>query len=503
MARVLAWSDGVPDSDLELLPDGLGDEPGASVKTSTLQMRGYRITWWKITPGLRRTPGTVGPKGLGTEGNAMTNGRTKRRHATPARWPLLCAAIALALGAPGLSARAAGTVTVGVLLPLTGNFANNGQQALAGIKIYLDRVHGMAGDTKINLVVEDEQGKPDVAVEKARELVERDGAQVLTGVVSSGVALAVNDFSRQNKVPLVLSGDAGADELTMPGPLVNPYLVRTSQNGRILSAVPADWAYKKMGWRKVALIASDYAGGVDIMHGFAQTFCTLGGTVVQVQWPPINTADYAPYLTNLDRNVDAVAVFTPGADGLRFGRQYAEFGLKGKLPVVDISATIVYPPNLPQIGDAVDGMYSSLFYADALKTPANESFVKEFEARMHEVPSNEGPNGFVGIEAIVDAVKAVNGDLGDKAKFVSALRSVRFDSPKGEISLDKYGQVVESMYIRKVEKEGSQYVNVPVATYSHIDQFWPFTEAQFQSFKYTYSQAKGFLTDCSQVLAKK
>jgi branched-chain amino acid transport system substrate-binding protein len=403
----------------------------------------------------------------------------------------------------GVSARAADTVKIGVLVPLTGNFATLGQQTLTGIKMYLDQVHAVAGDTKLELLVEDEQGKPDIAVSKARELVERDGAQVLMGVVSSGVALAVNDYSRQHQVPIVMSGDAGADELTMPGPLLNPYLVRTSQNGRELSAVPADWAYKKMGWRKVALIGSDYAGGLDVIHAFAQSFCKLGGTVSQVQWPPVGTADFEPYLTNLDRAVDAVVVFTPGADGLRIGRQYSEFGLKGKLPVLDLSATITYPTNLTQLGDAVDGFYSSLFYASALKTPENERFVKEFEARMHQLPSNEGPNGYVGAEAIVDAVKAVHGDLSDKMKFMAALRAVHFNSPKGPIALDKYGMVIQSMYVRKVEKVDGRYDNIPIATYDHVDQFWPFTEAQFESFKYSYTQAKGFLTDCTKVLAQK
>jgi branched-chain amino acid transport system substrate-binding protein len=410
-------------------------------------------------------------------------------------------AVALTLGGTGIPAQAAGTVKVGVLLPLSGNFAANGQQALTGIKMYLDEIHSMAGDTKLDVIVEDEEGKPDVGVTKARKLVERDGAQVLTGVVSSGVALAVNAFTRQSKVPLVLSGDAGADELTMPGPLLNDYLVRTSQDSRTPAAVAADWAYKTKGWRKVTLMGSDYAGGVGVIFAFARSFCRLGGTIDQVQWPPLSTADYGPYLTNLERKADAVVVFTPGAAGLRFGRQYSEFGLK--LPVMDIYGTIVYPPNLPQLGDATLGMYSSLFYAAALKTPENERFVKEFKKRMNSPPANEGPNGWVGAHAIADAVKTVHGDLSDTMKFMAALKAVKFDSPKGEISLDKYGQVIQSMYIRQVKKVDGQYENVPIATYHKIDQFWPFTEAEFEAFKYTYKQVKGSLTDCATLLAKK
>ncbi len=416
---------------------------------------------------------------------------------------LALAALALTLGAPDRAALAADSVKVGVLLPLSGNFASNGQQALTGLKMYFDEIGNAAGGHKIDLIVEDSQGKPDVAVTKAHKLVERDGAQILTGVVSSGVALAVNDFSRENKVPLVLSGDAGADELTMPGPLANPYLVRTSQNGRTVSAAAADWAYKKKGWRKVTVMGSDYAGGVDTIHGFAQSFCKLGGQIVQEQWPPVGTSDFGPYLTNIDRKADGLVTFNPGADGLRLGQQYSEFGLKGKLQVLDIYGTIVYEPNLPQLGDGTLGIYSSLFYSPMIKTPENERFVAEFKKRMNILPANEGPNGYVGAHAIADAIKAVNGDLSDKMKFIAALKAVKFSSPKGDIALDKYGMVIQSMYIREVQKVDGQLANVPIATYTDVDQFWPLTEAEFLSYKYGYKELKGSLTDCAKVLAKK
>jgi branched-chain amino acid transport system substrate-binding protein len=411
-------------------------------------------------------------------------------------------AAAFVFGAAHLAVGAIEPIRIGILLPLSGNFTENGQQTLTGLKMYFDSVGNKAADRPLDLLIEDTQGKPDVAVTKARKLVQGEGVQVLTGVVTSGVAIAINDFSRDNKEPLVLSGDAGADELTMPGPLANPYLVRTSQNGRMVSAVGADWAYKK-GWRQVAMIGSDYAGGVDVNFAFAQAFCRLGGKVIQAEWPPVGTPDFGPYLTNLDRSADAVVTFEPGADGLRLARQYAEFGLHGKLPVLDLYAGLVYEPNLPQLGDATLGIYSALFYSPMLKTPQNERFVAEFRRRMHALPSNEGPNGWVGARALVDAITAVHGDLTDKMKFMAALRAVKFDSPKGPISLDQYGQVIQSMYIRRVEMVNGEAANVPIATYKNIDQFWPYSEAQFTAFRYTYKDSKNSLTDCARLLAKK
>lgn len=413
------------------------------------------------------------------------------------------AGAAVGLGAPVFRALAAEPITIGILLPLSGIFAAPGQMALKGLKLSFDEIGSRAGDRSLSLVIEDEEGKPDVAVSKARKLVERDGAQVLTGIISSGVALAVSDYSKSAKVPLVLSGDAADDQLTMPGAHANPYLVRVSENNRSPAAVAADWAYKRKGWRKVTLVGSDYDAGVNILFAFARAFSRLGGTVLQVQYPPLSTADYGPYLTNLDRSADAMVNFTPGAAGLRLGRQYGEFGLHGKLPALDLFGTLTYEPYLPQLGDAVLGVYSTLIYSPLLKTPLNERFVAAFKKRFGGMPTNEGPSGWVGARAIAKAIAAVHGDLADKMKFMAALKAVEFDSPKGPISLDKYGMVVQSFYVREVEKVHGQLANVPIATYPHIDQFWPYTEVEFQSFKHSYHDSKNKLTDRAWLLAKK
>ena len=145
------------------------------------------------------------------------------------------------------------------------------------------------------------------------------------------------------------------------------------------------------------------------------------------------------------------------------------------------TAGSVFESNLSQLGDATLGMYSSLLYTPMIKTPENEAFVAEFQKRMHSLPANEGPNGYVGAHAIVDAIDALHGDISDKMKFLAALRAVKFDSPKGPISLDKYGQVIQTMYIRKVEMVNGQPQNVPIASYPNVDQFWPFTEADLES----------------------
>jgi branched-chain amino acid transport system substrate-binding protein len=426
-------------------------------------------------------------------------GRSMRRRAIASA--LTCAA-PLALVSSASLAQQAPPLKIGVILPLSGNFTPAGEDALTGLRIYFDQINNEVAGRKIQLIVEDEQGRPDVALTKARKLVESDKVQILTGFVSSAVALAVNDYARDKKIPFVISADGGANELTTPGPLSNPYLVRTSQNGRTPSAAAAEFVFKQ-GWRKVAAITSDYAGGFDTIGGFAQAFCKLGGTITQEQYPPLSINDYGPYVTNIKRDVDAVVTFLPGANGLKFANQFIELGVKDKLPLMDIFGQIAYEPYLPQLGDSGVGIYSVLHYTPMIKTPENERFVKEYVARAKRLPSDNGPDSWVGAKAIAEAAKLVDGKVEDADKFIAAFKTLKFDSPKGPIAFDKFGQVIQSMYIRKVEKVGSDYVNTPVQVFNNVDQFWPFSLEEFESYKYRYVDLKGSMTDCKKVLEKK
>ncbi len=408
----------------------------------------------------------------------------------------------LALVSGAAYAQAKPPIKIGLIVPTSGGFASNGEEVIVGMKMYLDSVGYEVAGRKIELIIEDEQGRPDVGLTKAQKLVERDKVQMIAGIVNSAVALAINEYSREKKVPFIINGDAGANELTMPGPLANPYLVRYSQNGRTPSAAAADFMFKK-GFKKVALVTADYVGGFDTIGGFASAFCKLGGTITQEQYPPLSTNDYGPYITNLDRNVDAVVTYLAGGGGLRFAKQFVELGLKGKLPLMDIYGQVVYEPNLPQLGEAALGIFSTLHYSPMIKSPENDAFVKEYVARTKHLPSDNGPDGWVGAKAIVEAAKAIDGNVEDTQKFLAALKAVKFDSAKGPISLDKYGQVIQSIYVREVQKVGDGYANVPIAVYSNVDQFWPMTLEEFESYKYRYVDLKGSLTNCAKVLEKK
>ncbi len=390
-------------------------------------------------------------------------------------------------------------VKIGMLVPLTGVFTRNGREAVDGTRLYFDEIGWKVNGRPIELLVEDSEGKPDVGLTKARKLVERDGVHMLKGIVSSAVGLAVAGYAKEKKIPVVVSADFGVSSLTVPGPLLNPYIFRWSQSGTGPGHAAADWAYKVARWRKVVAIGSDYVGGLEVNGSFARVFCSLGGRVVQELWAPVGTPDFAPYITQIDRSADAVIVFAVGADGLRFGRQYPEYGIT--LPLMDLYAQITDEANLAQFGDASLGWYSAIHYTALIDTPENRRFVAAWEKRYHRVPFDNAADGYVGAKAIVEAVKAVNGKVEDKDAFMTAMRKLEFDSPKGLVRLDQFQNIVQPQYIRKVERAGAALVNTPVKIYPNVSQFWTWTPEEFLKYP-AWAEFKGKMTDCGKVLGR-
>lgn len=413
---------------------------------------------------------------------------------------LVAAGLLVALFGPKVGgAQTAAPVKIGMLVPLTGVFTRNGREALDGARMYLDEIGWKAHGRTLELLVEDTEGKPDVGLTKARKLVERDRVHMLKGIVSSAVGLAVAGYAKDQKIPVIVSADFGVSSLTVPGPLLNPYIFRWSQSGTGPGMAAADWAYKVAGWRKVVSIGSDYVGGLEVNGSFARVFCSLGGRVVQEIWPPLGTPDFAPYLTQIDRSADAVIEFTPGADALRFGRQYLEYGIK--LPLMDVYAQATDEANLTQFGDGAVGWHSTIHYTAAIDTPENKRFVPAWEKKHRRIPFDNAADGYVGAKAIVEAMKVVGGKVEDKDAFMAAMRKAEFDSPKGVVKLDHFQNVVQPQYVRKVERVGNTLVNVPIKTYPNFSQFGPWTPEEFMKYP-AWADFKGKMTDCSKVLGK-
>ncbi|MBI1894207.1 MAG: ABC transporter substrate-binding protein, partial [Candidatus Rokubacteria bacterium] len=189
-------------------------------------------------------------------------------------------------------------------------------------------------------------------------------------------------------------------------------------------------------------------------------------------YPPLATPDYGPFLSQLDPSqTDAVYAWVAGADAVRLVKQYAEFGLKDRLPLYGY-ATLTDDVILPAIGDAALGLLTIGAYTSQLQTPANVKFVREYEAAHGILPSRYSATGYIGAQLIGKAVQLLRGDLKNRGAVVRALKEAagQIESPRGPVQLDKYGQVIPTLYMTRTERKGQRLVNVVVDEIPNVTQ---------------------------------
>ncbi|HEV8441313.1 MAG TPA: ABC transporter substrate-binding protein [Methylomirabilota bacterium] len=387
---------------------------------------------------------------------------------------LIAVASLVTLGVLGPTAAGAqapaptGPITIGVLAPLTGPFASYAQDIVDGARLYADEVSGQMSRRRIELVVEDYQVKPDVALTKIRKLAERDRAHVVVGIVLSAAAIAVKDYVNTQKVPLLISGFAVAEGLTLQP---SPYVFRLTYSASMTGAPAGQWAYRNLKARRAAIIASDSVGPLEIIMSWARAFEEAGGKVVQEIYAPLGTADFAPYVTQLRQDVDVIGVQTVGADGVRFVRQFQEYGLKGKIPLVDAAVGFTDISLLAGAGEAAVGAYNSQPYQYTLDTPKNKKFVQAFRAKYRRDPGAPAEFTYVAMAAIDQAVKATGGNIEDQSRFLEALRKTDLEAPQGRVRFDHFQNVITDIHISRIDKVGGQIVPVVVETIRGVDQF--------------------------------
>jgi branched-chain amino acid transport system substrate-binding protein len=238
-----------------------------------------------------------------------------------------------------------------------------------------------------------------------------------------------------------------------------------------------EYAAKTLGYKKIAIISLDYAFGWEIAGGFHKSFEDNGGQIIQKIWVPLNVQDYAPYITQVKKDADAVFVLALGRWSQLFAKQWAVSGLT--IPVI-AGGTHTDEHILPQLGDETIGVISAHHYSAALETPANQRFRAAFEKKFNRLPSFYSEDCYTGARAVSEAVKAIGGKVEDRAALITALRKVEIkDAPRGPIKMDPYGNPTQNIYIRKVEKVGGKLQNTVIYTYPAVSQFWKYHPEDF------------------------
>ena len=384
-----------------------------------------------------------------------------------------------------LSQAAEEPVKLGYTISLTGVYTALGIDLRDGLNLYMDEIGHKAGGRDIKVIVEDiGSNEPSRALDVARKLVEKEHIDILAGVVGTGSAYALAEFVPKHNIPFVIS-NAGADDLTQRKN--NPYIVRPAFVNSGGSSPLGEWVYDK-GYRKAVLIGADYGAGYEHVGGIARTFKNKGGKVIQEIWTPLGTKDYAPYLVKIDRDADVVLVFLAGADALRFVNQYADYGLKEKIPLVG-KGYLVDDNILAKQAKAAEGIVTESHWCLLLDTPENKKFVDAYKKKYGHPPTLYSEQGYLTAKLIADALNKTGGKV-DGKQFVEVMRSIELNAPRGIVKFDKFGAPIQNSYIREVKKVDGSWQNVPIQTYTGVNQFWKWSPEEFMKMP-TYSEMKG------------
>ena len=364
-----------------------------------------------------------------------------------------------------VNVQAADPLNVGVLLPMTGVFAAIGTEQFNGMQIAVEEANGMVSNRKINMIVEDTEAKPDVGLSKVRKLVLSERVDVLTGVVSSAVALAVAPVASSQKVPLVIS-NASANSIT--GDKCDRFVLRVAPSSAQV-ARPMGVYLAKTGIKNIFVMASDFVAPQEYVAAFKDGYISGGGTIAGEQYPPFNrTQDYGPYIAQAKAaNPNGVFAVFFGGEAVSFTKQYQSFGMSN----VPLYSGIGLTPQMLHAaqGDAAVGVISSVNYTPDLETAGNAAFVAAYKKKFGVLPAEFSVMAYESMRLIIEGVKARNGDTKDRLALVSALEKVTFNGPRGRISIDPATHgATQNFYIVKTVKRADRIGFETIETFADV-----------------------------------
>jgi branched-chain amino acid transport system substrate-binding protein len=350
---------------------------------------------------------------------------------------------ALAFAAP--AAMAQSPIKIGFMAELSGPQGPLGQDQYDAFMLVVEQNGGKLGGVPVQVLKEDSQLKPDVAVQIADKLLDREKVQIVTGITFSNIMMAVHKKITEKEVFLIGS-NAGPSPIA--GAACSPFYFSTSwENGQQAEVVGKYARDQKMP--RVVTIAPNYQAGRDFVAGFRRWYTT---TPAGELWPAVNQADFSSEIAQIQAaNPTAVFAFLPGGMGINFVKQWSQAGLKNKIQLMTASTTDGI--GLPAMGDAAAGVLSGTFWGPDFKNPVNQKFIKDFEAKYKRIPSQYAAQAYDSALLLDGAIRAVKGDLSNKQAFRAALKSAPFKSVRGDFKFGSNQFPVQSFHMFKAVRD--------------------------------------------------
>jgi branched-chain amino acid transport system substrate-binding protein len=357
-------------------------------------------------------------------------------------------------------ANAQGTVKVGVISAYTGQFADTAAQIDNGIKLYLKQNGDTVAGKKIEVIRRDTGGpNPDAAKRLAQELVVRDNVDILAGFSLTPEALGAAGVSAEAKKFMVVMNAATSVVVTK-----SPYAARVSMTLPQISATMGTWAVKKGGVKKAYTMVSDFGPGIDAETWFQKAFKDAGGEIVGSVRMPVANPDFSAFVQRAkDLNPESIFVFVPGgAQPGALGKAFAERGIDPNKIKILSTGEPVDETAIKSLGDLALGRISAWHYDYNHQSAKNAAFVKAFNEEFKRNPDFFAAGGYDGMHLIYEALKKTGGKA-DGDSLIAAAKGLSWDSPRGRMTIDPDTRdVVQTVYIRRVEKVGGNIVNVDI-----------------------------------------
>ncbi len=381
------------------------------------------------------------------------------------RKPVLGALSLAAAVIVATSANAQNPLKIGLISAYSGQFADTAAQIDNGVRLYMKEHGAAAAGRKIEIIRKDTGGpNPDVAKRLAQELVVRDGADILAGFTLTPEAMAASDISAEAQKFMVIMNAATSIITTK-----SDYSVRSSLTLPMIGDTLGKWAYKE-GVRKAYTMVADFGPGHDAEQSFQKAFKEAGGEIIGSVRMPVANPDFSAFVQRAkDLNPESIFVFIPGgAQPAALGKAFAERGVDPNKIKILSTGEPVDETALKSMGDIAIGRISAWHYDYNLNNPLNKKFVAAFNTEFKRNPDFFAIGGYDGMHIIYEALKKTGGKS-DGPSLVEAAKGLKWDSPRGPVAIDpETRDVINTVYIRRVEKVGNELVNVEFDKFENV-----------------------------------
>lgn len=346
-------------------------------------------------------------------------------------------------------------VKIGLLLPYTGTYAALGHNITDAMKLGLAEAGNKLGDREFELIQLDSEADPAKAAANTNKLIVGAKVDFLSGPVHSGVAMAMAKIAREEGTITIVS-NAGANAVTRE--MCGPNIFRTSfSNWQVCFPMGAEMA--RRGLKRVVSMTWNYAAGKEMIGAFREGFQKGGGEVLKEILVPFPNVEFQANLTEIaSLKPDAVFAFFAGAGAIKFVKDYGDAGLKARIPLY--GAGFLTDGTLRAQGEAAEGVFTTLHYADSLQLPANIRFRAAFKHATGRDADVYAVQGYDTARLLIGAMDKVKGDTGATKALISAMQDAKFDSPRGPWHFSKSHNPVQDVYLREVKNGDNAVIGV-------------------------------------------